>query len=79
MKNVFEPSNDIFEDVSKDLTKTITETSKQGHKTVSDLNEKGFEILIDRCIKRSHLVSPLFDLKKPEEKKSVETTKKRGL
>ena len=58
MKKLFEPLTDTNKDTSDDLTKTIMETSKENKKALEILNEKVLEILEDRGILASFLMSP---------------------
>ena len=59
MKKVYEPVTQILEDFSKDITKTITETSIENNKSLSNVNNKLLEIMNDRGILASYLLSPL--------------------
>ena len=49
MKNVLEPITKAIEDISEGLTKTMTETSEEGYKAKSELNEKFLDTKINRC------------------------------
>ena len=59
MKKVFEPVTKSLKDVSEDLTKTITESSIENNNTRENLNNKLLELLNNRGIKSSYLLSPL--------------------
>ena len=60
IKEVFEPVTEPFENTSRDLTKTVTETSNENNQALENLNNKLLEILIDRGIFASYLMSPFF-------------------
>ena len=47
MKKVFEPVTKSIKDVSEDVTRTMTETSKENNKALSNLNDKLLEIMND--------------------------------
>ena len=57
MKKVFEPVNKSLENISQDLTKTITETSIKNNQALENLNNKLLEIMNDRGILASFLMS----------------------
>ena len=59
MKKVFEPVTKSFEKTSQDITKTITETSIKNNKVLENLHYKLLEIMKDRGILASYLMSPL--------------------
>ena len=61
MKKVFAPVIKTFKvkDVSEDVTKTMILTSKENNKTLENLNHKLLDILNDRGIIASFLISPL--------------------
>ena len=59
MKKLFEPVTKSLENTSRDTTKTITETSVNNNKALESLNNKHLQIMNDRCILASHLMSPL--------------------
>ena len=59
MKKVFEPGTKSFENTSQDLTKTITQTSNKNNQAMENLNNKLLEIMNDRGILASYLMSPL--------------------
>ena len=66
MKKVFTPVTKTIKDASEGVTKTMTETSKEGYKAISDLNEKVLQLMNDRGMIASYLVSPLINLFNPE-------------
>ena len=59
MQKLYEPTKDTNKHTSRDITKTITETSLENIKTLGILNDKLLEIMIDRGIVASYLLSPL--------------------
>ena len=59
MKKVFEPVTDTIKKTSENLTKPITESSKENNKALENLNKKLLEIMNDRGIIASYLLSPL--------------------
>ena len=67
MKKLYEPLTDTTKDTSKLLTKTMTEHSMKKNKAISDLNNKVFEIIIDRAILASYLLSLLSKKTNPEQ------------
>ena len=66
MIKVFEPVTKSLEKTSQDITKTITESSITNNKAISDLNSKLLEIMNDRGILASYLMSPLSKITNPE-------------
>ena len=50
MKNVFEPVTKSLENTSENLTKAITESSKENNLALENLNNKLLEIMKDRGI-----------------------------
>ena len=48
------------------MTKTITETSINNNKTLENLNNKLLELMNDRGIRASYLLSPLSKITNPE-------------
>ena len=66
MKKVFEPVTKSLENTSQDITKTITETSIKNNQAIENLNNKLLEILNDRGIIASYLLSPLAKTTNPE-------------
>ena len=59
MKKVFEPVTKSLENTSQDITKTITESSMKYNQAIENLNNKLLEIMNDRGIIASYLLSPL--------------------
>ena len=66
MKKVFEPITKSIKDVSEEVTKTTTETSNNINKALEILNNKLLEIMNDRGILVSFLLSPLSIIPNPE-------------
>ena len=66
MKEVFEPVTKSLEKTSQDTTKTMTENSIKNNKALENLNNKLLEILNDRAILASYLMSPLSKIPNPE-------------
>ena len=66
MKKVFEPITKSLENTSQDITKTITETSVKNNQAIEDLENKFFEIMNNRGIIASYLLSPLAKIFNPE-------------
>ena len=66
MKKVFEPITKSLEKTSQDITKTITESSITNNKAIENLNNKLLEIMKDRGILASYLMSPLSKISNPE-------------
>ena len=75
MKKIFEPVTKSIKDVSDDVTKTLTETSKNNNKALENLNNKLLEIVSDRSILASYLVSPLSKITNPESTTQVKLVK----
>ena len=66
MKKVFEPVTKTIESTSQDITKTITETSSKNNQAIENLNNKLLEIMNDRGILATYLMSPLSKITNPE-------------
>ena len=66
MKKFFEPVTKSLENTPKSLTKAITESSKEINLTLESLNKKLLEIMNDRGILASYLMSPLSKITNPE-------------
>ena len=66
MKKVFEPVTKSLEKTSQDITKTITETSIKNNQAKENLNNKLLEIMNDRGILATYLMSPLSKITNPE-------------
>ena len=66
MKKVFEPFNRSLENTSEILTKAITESSIKNNQAIENLDNKLLEIMNDRGIIASYLLSPLAKITNPE-------------
>ena len=66
MEKVFELLTKSIKDVSEYVRKTIIETSEDNKKALTILNNKFTEILNDRCILSSYLLSSLSKINNPE-------------
>ena len=66
MTEVFEPLTNTLKKTSENITKTITESSINNNKAISDLNEKVLELMNDRGIIASYLMFPLSKIIIPE-------------
>ena len=66
MKKVFEPVTISLENTSQDIRKTITESSTTNNQALENLNNKLLEIMNDRGILASYLMSPLSKITNPE-------------
>ena len=66
MKKVFEPVTKPLENTSQDITKTLTESSKENNLALENLNDKLLEIMKDRGILAPYLMSPLSKMTNPE-------------
>ena len=66
MKKVFEPVTRSLEKTSQYITKTITESSIKNNQAIENLNNKLLEIMNDRGILASYLMSPLSKITNPE-------------
>ena len=66
LKKAFEPSSDTIKIFSENLTKTITEVSNNNNKALENLNNKTLEIMSDRGILATCLMSPLSKITNPE-------------
>ena len=63
---MFEPVTDTIKDTSETLTKTLTESSIKYNQALDALNNKLLEIVIDRGIVASFLLSLLSKITNPE-------------
>ena len=66
MKKVFEPVTKSIKDVSEEVTKTMTENSIKNNQALENLNNELLEIMNDRVILASYLMSPLSKTTNPE-------------
>ena len=68
MKNVFELVTRTLENTSENLTKAITETSIKNNLAIENINNNLLEIMNDRGILATYLMSPLSKITNPENK-----------
>ena len=66
MKKVFEPITKSLENTSENLTKAITESSIKNNQAIENVNNKLLEIMNDRGILATYLMSPLSKIINPE-------------
>ena len=66
MKKVFEPVTKSLENTSEKLTKAITETSIKNNLAIENMNNNPLEIMNDRGILATYLISPLSRITNPE-------------
>ena len=66
MKKVFEPVPKSLENTSENLTKAITETSIKNNLAIENINNNLLEIMNDRGILATYLMSPLSRRTNPE-------------
>ena len=66
MKKVFEPVTKSLENTSENLTKVITETSIKNNQAIENMNNNLLEIMNDRGILATYLMSPLSRITNPE-------------
>ena len=65
-EKLFEPITKSLENTSQDITKAITETSIKNNQAIENLDNKLLEIMNDRGIIASYLLSPLAKIFNPE-------------
>ena len=66
MEKVFEPVTKTLENTSENFKKAITESSKENNLALENLNNKLLEIMNDRGILATYLMSPLPRITNPE-------------
>ena len=66
IKKVFEPVTKSLENTSESLTKAITESSITNNKAIENINNNLLEIMNDRGILATYLMSPLSKITNPE-------------
>ena len=66
IKKVFEPVTKSLENTSENLTKAITETSIKNNLAIENINNNLLEIMNDRGILATYLMSPLSRITNPE-------------
>ena len=65
-EKLFEPMTTAIKNASENLTKSITESCKENNLAIENLNNKLLEIMNDRGILASYLMSPLSKFTNPE-------------
>ena len=75
MKKVFEPATKSLENTSEYSTKAITESSKENNLALENLNNKLLQIMNDRGILASYLMSPSSKITNPENTKEFRLEK----
>ena len=78
MKKVFEPVTKSLENTSENLTKAITENSIKNNEAIENINNKLLEIMNDRGIITSYLISPLAKIFNPENSTQFKLVKDSG-
>ena len=68
MKKVFEPVTKSLETTSENLTKAITDSSIKNNQAIENVNNKLLEIMNDRGILATYLMSALSKITNPENK-----------
>ena len=66
MEKVFELVTKSLRNTSENLTKAVTESSKENNLALEDLNNKLLEFMNDRGILATYLMSPLSKITNPE-------------
>ena len=66
MKKVFEPVTKSLENTSENLTKAITESSIKNNLAIENINNNLLEIMNDRGILATYLMSPLSRITNPD-------------
>ena len=66
MKKVFEPVTKSLKNTSENLTEAITETSIKNNQAIENINNNLLEIMNDRGILATYLMSPLSRITNPE-------------
>ena len=75
MKKVFEPVTKSLENTSENITKTLTETSIKNNLAIENINNNLLEIMNDRGILATYLMSPLSKITNPENKSQFKLVK----
>ena len=63
---MFEPVTKSIENTSQNITKTIAESSLKNNQAIENLNNELLEIMNDRGILTTYLMSPLSEITNPE-------------
>ena len=66
LKKVFEPVTKSLENTSENITKAITETSIKNNQAIENIKNNLLEIMNDRGILATYLMSPLSRITNPE-------------
>ena len=66
LKKVFEPVTKSLNNTSENITKAITETSIKNNQAIENINNNLLEIMNDRGILATYLMSPLSRITNPE-------------
>ena len=66
MKKVFEPVTKSLENTSENITKTLTDSSIKNNQAIGNINNNLLEIMNDRGILATYLMSPLSRITNPE-------------
>ena len=66
IKKVFEPVTKSLENTSENITKTLTETSIKNDLAIENINNNLLEIMNDRGILATYIMSPLSRITNPE-------------
>ena len=75
MKKVFEPISKSLENTSEKLTNAITDPSIKNNQAIENINNKLLEIMNDRGILATYLMSPLSKITNPENKSQLRLEK----
>ena len=75
MKKVFEPVTKSLENTSEKLTNAITDSSIKNNQAIENVNNKLLDIMNDRGILASYLMSPLSIITNPENKSQFKLIK----
>ena len=75
MKKVFEPVTKSLENTSEKLTNAITDSSIKNNQAIENVNNKLLEIMNDRGILATYLMSPLSKITNPENKSQFKLVK----
>ena len=75
MKKVFEPVTKSLENTSENLAKAITDSSIKNNQAIENINNNLLEIMNDRGILATYLMSPLSKITNPENKSQYKLVK----
>ena len=75
MKKVFEPVTKSLENTSENLTIAITDSSIKNNQAIENINNNLLEIMNDRGILATYLMSPLSKITNPENKSQFKLVK----